>query len=82
MQNPIIGTTHLHELGFIYRNLKPENILIERDRHLKLTDFGLVKPNMRERSTTVSCGIPEFIAPEMVEQKPDTKSVDWWSFGI
>jgi serine/threonine protein kinase len=79
----IIGVTHLHEHGFIYRDLKPENILVDGDGHLKLTDFGLVKPNMRGRSTTTTfCGIPEFIAPEMLEQKPYTKSVDWWSFGI
>jgi serine/threonine protein kinase len=80
----LLGLGHLHSKGFIYRDLKPENILVDRDGHLKLTDFGLVKPKMGEGSatTTTFCGTPEYIAPEMLQQKPYTKAVDWWSFGI
>jgi serine/threonine protein kinase len=80
----MLGLGHLHELGFIYRDLKPENILVDRDGHLKLTDFGLVKPNMGDSSSTTAtfCGTPEYIAPEMLNQSPYTKAVDWWSFGI
>jgi serine/threonine protein kinase len=75
---------HLHSQGFIYRDLKPENILVDRDGHIKLTDFGLVKSQMTSASstTTTFCGTPEYIAPEMLQQQPYTKSVDWWSFGI
>jgi serine/threonine protein kinase len=80
----LLGLGHLHSRGFIYRDLKPENILVDRDGHLKLTDFGLVKPKMGERNATTEtfCGTPEYIAPEMLQQKPYTKAVDWWSFGI
>jgi serine/threonine protein kinase len=75
---------HLHTQGFIYRDLKPENILVDRDGHLKITDFGLVKSQMNGAyaTTTTFCGTPEYIAPEMLQQQPYTKSVDWWSYGI
>jgi serine/threonine protein kinase len=75
---------HLHSQGFIYRDLKPENILVDRDGHVKMTDFGLVKSQMNSATATTStfCGTPEYIAPEMLQQQPYTKSVDWWSFGI
>jgi serine/threonine protein kinase len=75
---------HLHSHGFIYRDLKPENILVDADGHLKITDFGLVKPQMvgADATTSTFCGTPEYIAPEMLQQQPYTKAVDWWSLGI
>lgn len=79
----LLGLGHLHSLGYIYRDLKPENILVDKDGHLRLTDFGLVKPEMKYGSTTTTfCGTPEYIAPEMLQQLPYTKAVDWWSYGI
>jgi serine/threonine protein kinase len=79
----LLALGHLHKNGCIYRDLKPENVLIDRDGHLRLADFGLVKWNMAEPSSTTRtfCGTPEYIAPEMLQQQPYTKSVDWWSFG-
>jgi serine/threonine protein kinase len=79
----MLGLGHLHSIGIIYRDLKPENILVDREGHLKLTDFGLVKSSMDASSTTTTfCGTPEYIAPEVLQQKPYTMAVDWWSFGI
>lgn len=80
----LLGLGHLHSLGFVYRDLKPENILVDSQGNLKLTDFGLAKGNMDgcESTTTTFCGTPQYIAPEMLNMKPYTKSVDWWSFGI
>jgi serine/threonine protein kinase len=80
----LLGLGFLHKQGFVYRDLKPENILVDRDGHLRLTDFGLVKTNMDSQAatTTTFCGTPEYIAPEMLQGKPYTKAVDWWSFGI
>jgi serine/threonine protein kinase len=78
----LLGLGHLHGLGFIYRDLKPENILVDAQGHLKLTDFGLVKALVGDHATTSTfCGTPEYLAPEMVQQQPYTKAVDWWSFG-
>ena len=79
----LLGLGHLHKLGFVYRDLKPENILVDAQGHLKITDFGLVKTGMEKGSTTATmCGTPEYVAPEMVQQKPYTMAVDWWSFGV
>jgi serine/threonine protein kinase len=79
----LLGLGHLHSRGFVYRDLKAENILVDADGHLRLTDFGLVKTRMENGgSTTTFCGTPEYIAPEMLQRKPYTKAVDWWSFGI
>jgi serine/threonine protein kinase len=79
-----LGLGALHAVGFVYRDLKPENVLVDGQGHLKLTDFGLVKTQMNgsDATTTTFCGTPEYIAPEMLQQKPYTKAVDWWSFGI
>ena len=79
----LLGLMQLHKLGFIYRDLKPENILVDRQGHLKITDFGLVKTDMKgDQTTNTFCGTPEYIAPEMLQSQPYTRAVDWWSFGI
>lgn len=52
----------------IYSDLKPENILVGADGHIKITDFGLAKPNMKEGDRTHTfCGTPEYLAPEIMQ---------------
>ena len=79
----LLGLEHLHKLGIIYRDLKPENVLVDVEGHLKITDFGLVKTDMTANSTTTTfCGTAEYISPEMLNQIPYTQVIDWWCFGV
>jgi len=63
--------------------LKPENLLISKEGHIIMTDFGLSKEGMNNPSdrTGTFCGTPEYLAPEILEGKTYGKEVDWWSFG-
>lgn len=71
---------YLHTKNIIYRDLKPENLLIADDGYLKLTDFGFAK--VVEGRTYTLCGTPEYLAPEILLNKGHGKAVDWWTLGI
>lgn len=68
---------YLHSHQIIYRDLKPENLLLDRHGHLKITDFGFAKdvPDI----TWTLCGTPDYLAPEVVSSKGYNKSVDWYA---
>ena len=72
----------LHELNVIYRDVKPENILLDYQGHIALCDFGLCKLNMsNDDKTNTFCGTPEYLAPELLLNQGYTRSVDWWTLG-
>jgi serine/threonine protein kinase len=74
---------YLHGKGIIYRDLKPENVVLDRQGNVKLTDFGLAKNDSQENSPAYTfAGAPEYLAPEILKGKGHAKSVDWWTLGI
>ncbi|SPO01096.1 probable cAMP-dependent protein kinase [Cephalotrichum gorgonifer] len=75
-----LALEYMHSKNIIYRDLKPENLLLDRHGHLKITDFGFAK-RVPDKTWTL-CGTPDYLAPEVVSNKGYNKSVDWWSLGI
>eukprot|EP00933_Yihiella_yeosuensis_P012765 TRINITY_DN12189_c0_g1_i10.p1 TRINITY_DN12189_c0_g1~~TRINITY_DN12189_c0_g1_i10.p1 ORF type:complete len:794 (-),score=198.27 TRINITY_DN12189_c0_g1_i10:502-2883(-) len=76
----VIAFEHLHERRIIYRDLKPENLLLNGEGHLKLTDMGLAKFVIGKTYTT--CGTPDYFAPEVIASTGHTHAVDWWMIGV
>jgi len=80
--NILLGLEVLHENNIVYRDLKPENVLIAKDGYAKITDFGLSKENIQgNQQATSFCGTPEYLAPETLLRAGTGKAADWWSFG-
>ena len=77
-----IALGHLHKQNIIYRDLKPENVLMGEDGYVCLTDFGLAKILEQNEQAFSFCGTPEYLAPEILEEKGHAFPVDWWALGI
>ena len=79
-----LALEYLHEQGVVYRDVKPENILIDAEGHIRLTDFGLSKAGLLEAGgrTESFCGTTEYLAPEVITEKSYGYSVDWYSMGL
>ncbi|XP_051806523.1 serine/threonine-protein kinase N2-like [Acanthochromis polyacanthus] len=79
----LLGLEFLHLNKIIYRDLKLDNLLMDADGFVKITDFGLCKEGMGHGDrTSTFCGTPEFLAPEVLTDDNYTRAVDWWGMGV
>lgn len=86
----------MHKFDIVYReytiflfillkklSLKPENVLLDKDGYVRLTDFGLSKKGVKGNKEANSvCGTPEYLAPEVLFRWGHGKAVDWWTLGM
>ncbi|TPX73530.1 hypothetical protein CcCBS67573_g05208 [Chytriomyces confervae] len=77
----VLAFEYLHSANVVYRDLKPENLLIDSRGHIRVTDFGFAK-HLEEDETHTLCGTPDYLAPEVIQAKGYGKAVDWWALGI
>lgn len=76
----VAGFAFMHSCKTVYRDLKPENLLVDHEGFLKITDFGFAKKI--EGKTWTLCGTPEYLCPEIVAGKGHGFGVDWWTVGV
>lgn len=78
-----LAIRHLHDNDIIYRDLKLENVLVDSDGHVALTDFGMSKENMADGArTSTFVGTYQMMAPEVFSGKSYSRAVDWWALGV
>jgi serine/threonine protein kinase len=76
----VLAFEYMHSFDIIYRDLKPENLLLNNEGFLKVTDFGFAR-HIVKRTFTL-CGTPDYLAPEIVAGRGHGKGVDWWTLGV
>ena len=79
--NVILAIEYLHTKGIVYRDLKPENLVLDANGYLKLTDYGFAKHVGPQRTFTI-CGTPDYQAPEVIMRRGATRAVDFWAIGV
>ena len=78
----LLGLEYIHNAGYVYRDVKPENLLLRSDGSITIGDFGFAKKLKKgERAYTI-CGTPDYLAPELILHQGCTRAADIWAFGI
>jgi serine/threonine protein kinase len=78
----VSGLKYLHKHNIFHRDLKPQNILVDKDYNLKITDFTFAKENMEDNLSQTMCGSPLYMAPEILNYQEYNSKTDLWSIGI
>ena len=79
----VLALGYLHKNGIIYRDLKLENLLLDRKGHIKMVDFGLCKDEIfGNKQTNTFCGTPSYLPPEVICKMQYGRAVDWWGLGV
>ncbi len=77
----ILALEYLHKHNIVYRDMKPENIVMGSDGYISLTDFGISR-NIEEDENHDILGTIGYVAPETWKTKTYSKATDYWQFGI
>mmetsp|Transcript_15058 Transcript_15058/g.29014 ORF Transcript_15058/g.29014 Transcript_15058/m.29014 type:complete len:788 (-) Transcript_15058:272-2635(-) len=78
----LLGLNHLHQKGILYRDLKLENLLLDKKGYLKIVDFGFAKKLKKNEWTYTLCGTPDYLAPEILKGTGHNNGADYWSLGV
>jgi len=78
----LLGLIHLHESNIIFRDLKPDNVVIDEEGHAMLTDFGLAKEDVAAQEAHSFCGSPAYLAPEVLKRSGHGRAVDIYGLGV
>mmetsp|Transcript_2007 Transcript_2007/g.2696 ORF Transcript_2007/g.2696 Transcript_2007/m.2696 type:complete len:871 (+) Transcript_2007:61-2673(+) len=76
----VMAFEHMHSQAIVYRDLKPENVMLDHEGYVKITDFGFAKP--LEGRTYTFCGTPDYLSPEIVLSQGHSFGTDWWTLGV
>ena len=77
-----LGLQYMQRKHYVYRDLKPENLLVDETGYVKIADFGFAKKLPPGERAFTLCGTPEYMAPELFRQTGHDKGVDWWALGV